>query len=156
MFENVHRSIENGRYDDGQEPGEHLSSIAVRKKAAPPLRVLMLDSSAACATSALLPDFANKTGLQVSIETLGYDELHDALMRESLTHTYDVFQINQPWLPELVYAGCLASLNVLIKKYPQMVRDYIPGVLRTKIFYFFVDNLIKFLNKRNNTPLSNP
>ena len=128
LFEYIHRNLDN-EFLKEEELSPPPNMPGLRGKTAPPLRVLMLNGTAAYATEALLPDFSNQTGIEVSIETLGYDELYDVITQELCAETYDVFQIDLPWFRELVDAKCLVDLGEFIGRAPETVSDYIPGVL---------------------------
>ena len=129
LFEYVHRILENGAQSIAQSSQPASSSTSIRAIQTP-LRVFMLQCSASYATSALLPDFTQRTGIPVEIDTVDeYDAFYDAVMREACAATYDVLHIDVPWFAELASAGCLADLTERIQAHPDVIRDYIPGVL---------------------------
>ncbi|GAK54012.1 hypothetical protein U14_05289 [Candidatus Moduliflexus flocculans] len=127
LFEYVHRVLENVPYR--AQPAHATPAVATRASQIP-LRVLMLKCSASYATSALLPDFTQRTSIPVDIDTIDeYDAYYDAVAREACADTYDVLHIDLPWFAELASAGCLADLTENIQAHPDVIRDYIPGVL---------------------------
>ncbi len=99
------------------------------------VRVLALRGSGAEALGALLPDFRARSQIDVKIETLEYEELYDAIRGEKNLDRIDVFQIDTPWLEELVREGQLLRLDDLLAKTPQAVADFIPGILETYARY---------------------
>jgi DNA-binding LacI/PurR family transcriptional regulator/ABC-type glycerol-3-phosphate transport system substrate-binding protein len=129
MFEYVHRTVDNGNLEE--EPlKESFKATVITNRTTRPLRILMLDDSAMYATSALLPDFIRKTGIQVTIDlTPEYDQQYNTIIRETGTATYDVFQVDSPWFQELAETGSLADLNPFIEKHLHVINDYIPGIL---------------------------
>lgn len=93
------------------------------------LKVLMLDSSASYSTFSLLADFKKREGINVTIDTLKYDELYEAILSESTTDSYDVFGVDIPWLPEFAEKGILTDLSKNIKDNPATIDGLIPGIL---------------------------
>ncbi len=111
-------------------PAAPASSRAPLHRAAP-LRVLALRGSGAEALGALLPDFHRRSDTAVEIETLEYEELYEAIRGEKGLERIDVFQVDTPWLDELVREGQLFRLDELLAGTPQAVADFIPGILET-------------------------
>lgn len=105
------------------------SSINKSKKANNSLKVLMLDSSAAYATYALLADFRKKEGINVEIDILSLSELYEAIKDEALLSKYDVFEVDEPWLPEFAETGMLSDLSKYISDNPNTIDGLIPGIL---------------------------
>ncbi len=93
------------------------------------LKALMLDSSASYATYSLLSDFRRREGINVSIDTLTYDELYEAIQSESLSDNYDIFEVDVPWLPEFAEKGILYDLSKHIQDDPSAIEGLIPGIL---------------------------
>ena len=93
------------------------------------LSVLMLQGTAAYATSALKPDFIRKTGLDFNIEMHTYDSLYRKIIAASSGRDYDVFQIDIPWLLEFANDSRIINLDHYIETEPDLTNDFIPGVL---------------------------
>lgn len=93
------------------------------------IKVLMLDSSASYATFSLLADFRKKEGINVDIDTLSYKELYEAIKQESCASTYDVFEVDIPWLPEMAEREMLFDLSGYIENNPKTIENLIPGIL---------------------------
>jgi len=93
------------------------------------LKVLMLDSSAAYATFSLLADFAKNEGIKVTIDVLDYKNIYEAIKKESLTGSYDVFEVDIPWIPEFADKGLLMNLSEYIRNDPESIEKMIPGIL---------------------------
>jgi len=99
------------------------------RKTAGTLKVLMLDSSATYATYSLLADFRKTEGINVEIDVLSYKELYEAIKQEALSSTYDIFEIDIPWLPEMAEKGFLTDLTQYIEANPKTIEGLIPGIL---------------------------
>ena len=93
------------------------------------LKILMLQGTAAYATSALKPDFFRKTGLDFDIEMHTYDSLYRKILDASCGRDYDVFQIDIPWLLEFANDNRIINLDRYIEAEPDLTNDFIPGVL---------------------------
>jgi ABC-type glycerol-3-phosphate transport system substrate-binding protein len=93
------------------------------------LRVLMLDSSSSYATYSLMPDFKKNFGANVQIDTLSYNELYDAIKDEKQSASYDVFQLDIPWMPEFVERNLLVNISSYIKEDQRSIDGLIPGIL---------------------------
>ncbi len=104
-----------------------------------PLRVLMLEGSHARAITALIPDFQEKTGIEVEIQTCPYEDLYTAISAAGRQGSADVLQIDIPWLPEFVRAGLVQDLTDFADEYPEALADFIPGIVDT---YARVENRI--------------
>jgi DNA-binding LacI/PurR family transcriptional regulator/ABC-type glycerol-3-phosphate transport system substrate-binding protein len=128
FFDVVHQQIENGPLHDKLSqtytPGETTA-----RRAPQALKVFLFECASAHATSALLPDFSRKTGIQVAIEILDYNTLYEAMTQEFQRGTADVFQIDLPWFTEFAADGCLVDLSEFIGRQPAVIRGYVPGVL---------------------------
>ena len=99
------------------------------------VRVLALRGSGAEALRALLPDFRTRSNIEVEIETLEYEELYEAIRGEKEGGRFDVFQVDTPWLQELVQQGQLLRLDDYLERNPHAVADFIPGILETYARY---------------------
>ncbi len=93
------------------------------------IKVLMLESSASDAIKMLLPDFEQQKGIKVQIDTYPIVELYEKICSESQKNTYDIFQIDVPWLAEFIESNFLAELDSFISTYPETIEGFIPGVL---------------------------
>ncbi len=93
------------------------------------LKVLMLESSASNAIKMLISDFEHNKKIKVLIDTYPIIELYERICVESQKNSYDIFQIDIPWLAEFVESGFLAELDEFINVYPETIEGFIPGVL---------------------------
>jgi multiple sugar transport system substrate-binding protein len=100
-----------------------------QKKPQSCIKVLMMKSNACEATKSLLPDFEEKYGIKIEIDERSIIDLHDKIYAEVFESNYDVFQIDNPWFPELADGGYLLDLDNFIGKYPDSIEGFIPGVL---------------------------
>ena len=81
----------------------------------------------------MLPQFTEKTGIDVSIEIANYDDTHEKELLDLAggTAAYDVMLMDNPWLPEFVETGNVLPLDdYLAKEDPEWVNDFIPKVFR--------------------------
>lgn len=99
------------------------------------LKVLMLDSSASYSTFSLLADFKKHEGINVVIDVLSYEDLYEEIKNESLRDKYDVFQIDNPWMPEFAESKCLHELNNFIDDNSRKIKDFIPGMFDSYSIY---------------------
>ncbi|HHW00235.1 MAG TPA: extracellular solute-binding protein [Clostridiaceae bacterium] len=113
-----------GKICGARPPKQHVT-----RNSSDTLKVLMLDSSASYATYSLLADFRKAEGINVDIDVLSYKELYEAIKQESLSGTYDVFEIDIPWLPEMAERGYLTDLTRYIEANPKTIEGLIPGIL---------------------------
>jgi multiple sugar transport system substrate-binding protein len=93
------------------------------------LNVLMLESSAAYATSSLLPDFEKREHISVNIDVCKYDRLYEIIKEEAKQERYDVFQVDLPWIAEFVERDFLFELDNYINDNPDSIKGLIPGIL---------------------------
>ncbi len=96
-----------------------------------PLRVLALRSTGAEALQSLLPNFRSLSNVDVGIETLEYDDLYEAISSGDRYEGIDVFQVDTPWLPEIVREGRLECLDGYLKEAPEAISDLVPGIIAT-------------------------
>lgn len=98
------------------------------------LDVLLFDGPACTATRFLLSGFEEKYGIQVNIDAVDSKALYRTLENRDERRQYDVFQIDQPWLAELVKEGWLAKLDDAIADNPAATGHFDPGVLDAYTF----------------------
>ncbi len=63
-----------------------------------------------------LDEFTSQTGIEVSVESIGYSSMHEKLLTQMLgkTNSYDVIVVDCYWTGEFVSAGWLESLDQYI------------------------------------------
>ena len=93
------------------------------------IKILMLDSPAFRAVESLAPDFERKYGIKPEFTALSYDEMSSVMEDAGARAEFDVFQIDIPWLPDLVQAGVLLELGEFKNQVEQISGEFIPGVL---------------------------
>lgn len=106
------------------------------------LSVLMVSGSQAAGAQLIAKDFEiwyeEQMGQKVTVEVtdLGYDPLHDKLSLESASKsgTYDVVQMDHPWIGEFVESGLLEQLSQYVnddkvRDKEFKLEDFIPTVL---------------------------
>lgn len=71
----------------------------------------IIEGDMADALQALLPEFFNKTGIQVNLNILPHEHLYDVLYEESEKSDTDVFCVDVFWLQEMASHGMFATLN---------------------------------------------
>ncbi len=94
------------------------------------VRALMLDSEAAYATEALLPEFQKRTGIRAEIEKVRYEDFYPAIKAHAATGKYDVYQVDIPWLNEFAGNGILSCLDGYIERSGMRLDDIPEGVIR--------------------------
>lgn len=93
------------------------------------INVLLLEGNAAQATESLLSDFESSHDAEVEITALKYEDLYTEITSKASAGTYDVFQIDLPWFAELAYDGYLLPLDGFVKSHPELLSNYVPGIL---------------------------
>ena len=93
------------------------------------LEILMFDSPAFRAVKSLTPDFEKKYGSKVNFTALNYEEISSAMADEEARSRFDVFQIDIPWLSDLVRAGSLLELGIYKDEIKDISKEFVPGVL---------------------------
>ena len=115
--------IRNISYSPVKKAGETLRS-GIQK-----VKVLMLDSPAYRALSNLLPDYEKKYGASAEFTALPYDELIAVIEDENRRASYDVLQLDIPWIPDLVQGGALLDLKAYDPDVEKISEKFVPGVL---------------------------
>lgn len=73
--------------------------------------------SGADALKSLLPQYTRMSGVEVELETMPHDDLHDLLASNSLSvySEYDLFSVDTPWLSYLISLGAIVDLTKLLR-----------------------------------------
>jgi DNA-binding LacI/PurR family transcriptional regulator/ABC-type glycerol-3-phosphate transport system substrate-binding protein len=100
-----------------------------RTRVARTLRVLLLESPSSYATQCLLHDFRRKSGIEVEVTTVKYRALYDAILTGAGGKTYDICQLDFPWLPEVAETGLLHPLDQFIAADDTLLGRFIPGIV---------------------------
>jgi DNA-binding LacI/PurR family transcriptional regulator/ABC-type glycerol-3-phosphate transport system substrate-binding protein len=93
------------------------------------LKALMLNNSSCDAVKILLPIFEKKENIKVDINALNFNDLYKTTYDTDENKNFDIFQIDIPWLEELVESNCLLKLDDFIVNNPDSTKGFIPGVL---------------------------
>ncbi|MEJ2163952.1 MAG: extracellular solute-binding protein [Desulfobacterales bacterium] len=92
---------------------------------------------------AFLPAFEKDTGIKVMVEEPASHQIHGKALQDlsSSTGSYDVINMDNPWLPEFVGTGHVMALDGFIKKYesPRNMNDFVSTVFTA---YTIVDGKI--------------
>ena len=113
------------------EPPASASRRFVRTKGpgSRALRVLLHDSTSMRATRELLSDFEAQSGVRVEIDAMDYVCLYETICDPARRGSYDVVQVDQPWMGELCDAGMFEKLDRLLADRSDMTRTFIDGVM---------------------------
>ena len=95
------------------------------------------------AMNALLPRFEKQTGIQVTMDAIAYENLHQKQVLDLSGHTrnYDVLWAPEVWVPEYARAGWILPIGPYVKD-PSLntgdfnvnVKDFIPAILKTSMY----------------------
>ena len=101
-----------------------------RRREAAILRVLLLESPSSYATLCLLDDFRRRSGIDVEVTTVKYGALYDIATDRTAARSYDVCQLDIPWLPEFAERGLLHPLDDLLAADGDgaLLDQFIPGI----------------------------
>jgi multiple sugar transport system substrate-binding protein len=93
------------------------------------------------AMNALLPQFEKQTGIQVTMDAIAYDSLHQKQVLDLSSHSanYDVLWAPEVWVPEYARAGWLLPLRQFVGdstlNTPDFAfNDFIPAILKTSTY----------------------
>lgn len=78
------------------------------------LNIAMVDGEMANALHRLLPDLKKKTGIELKINAIPYDELYETICDDKRRKQYDVFSVDSLWFREFQQKGYLANLTKYI------------------------------------------
>jgi DNA-binding LacI/PurR family transcriptional regulator/ABC-type glycerol-3-phosphate transport system substrate-binding protein len=94
------------------------------------VRVLLLESPSSYATLCLLDDFRRSSGIDVDVTTVKYGALYDIVADHDAGRSYNVCQVDIPWLPELAQSGLLRPLDDLLAAdgNEALLDQFIPGI----------------------------
>ncbi len=97
------------------------------------LNILMEDVPDTEAIEALLPQFKEATGIDVTLEKVVYTVMHEKLVPQLMAQqgkgAYDVLECDNYWVGEFTKAGWLRPLDAYLKKTPEIkMTDYIDSV----------------------------
>lgn len=79
----------------------------------------------------IISEFTDKTGIKVNIMDVPGQNMHDRYVTESIGHTggFDVFNMDQPWIPEFAEKGFLEPITNKIDKAD--MDDFFPSAIDT-------------------------
>jgi multiple sugar transport system substrate-binding protein len=126
-FETVIYKLENMEV---QYPPEEVKEIAREDKKIKTIKALMRYDSSFEALNNLLPYFEKQEKIKVDITTYDFNQLYENTYKEAEKEDYDVFQVDIPWLSELVENKYLLQLDDFIYKSPETIEGFIPGVMK--------------------------
>jgi DNA-binding LacI/PurR family transcriptional regulator/ABC-type glycerol-3-phosphate transport system substrate-binding protein len=94
------------------------------------LRVLLLESPSSYATLCLLDDFRRSSGIDVQVTTVKYAALYDMVANQDAGCSFDICQVDIPWLPEFAQSGLLRPLDDLLAAdgNETLLDEFIPGI----------------------------
>jgi len=94
------------------------------------LNTVFLGATWGQATQTLAEEYEKQTGVKVNVELVGRDAIHEKLALAIAGKTsYDLFNVDYPWVPEFASSGNLFPLNDFIKKYNIDTSKYLPRAL---------------------------
>jgi multiple sugar transport system substrate-binding protein len=98
------------------------------------LHLLMEDVEETTFVEKVLPAFTKETGINVSIERIVYEGMHDKLVPQLSAgngqSSYDLIQVDVPWTKEFVDAGWLVDLSSDLSGSKEInLKDFVPTVL---------------------------
>lgn len=94
-----------------------------------PLRLLMLESSAADATRTLLGEFEKSAGIPVRMEAVPYSGLYDAILSGYAESGFDLCEVDLPWIPHLASTGILEDIGAFDGSYRRYMGDVIDQII---------------------------
>ncbi len=94
-----------------------------------PLRALMLTGASCSALELLLPSFEKSAGRKVEITQKSILEIGAILRDKAARASYDIFQIDQPWLGEIAAEDLLLDLDAWFAAKPELFDIWLPGIL---------------------------
>lgn len=116
------------------------------------IRVLFLTAPDPLNLRDMIPQFEQKTGIQVIWEDTAYADIHTKEISDFVAHSgrYDVIMMDNPWLPEFAGGGYVENLEPWIKKAGmKLTKDYTkkwpPGVEAFPTIYL-EDQIVDVLN----------
>jgi multiple sugar transport system substrate-binding protein len=79
----------------------------------------------------ILGEFKEKTGITVNIMDVPGQNMHDRFVTEAISGTggFDVYNLDQPWIPEFADKGFLEPIDKIVTQ--EMRDDYFPSALET-------------------------
>jgi DNA-binding LacI/PurR family transcriptional regulator/ABC-type glycerol-3-phosphate transport system substrate-binding protein len=80
------------------------------------LRVLMLENTSSDAAQLMKSIFTAETSVPVEIDTLPYEAMYDATIGEGGRESYDILQINIPWINEAIRRDIIVPLDDLARE----------------------------------------
>lgn len=105
--------------------------FAIRAKCDAPLRLCLLEGSAADAARIMARRYTMLTGKAVQIDAFSYKELNQRMTLLDPTRDYDIVQINLPWLNECALSRFILPLEDYISA---SELEYPPEILNTFSF----------------------
>jgi multiple sugar transport system substrate-binding protein len=79
----------------------------------------------------IISEFTDKTGIKVNIMDVPGQNMHDRYVTESIAHTggFDVFNMDQPWIPEFAEKGFIEPITAKVDKVD--LEDFFPSAIDT-------------------------
>ncbi|MEA3146829.1 MAG: multiple sugar transport system substrate-binding protein [Verrucomicrobiota bacterium] len=98
---------------------------------------------------ALAPQFTAQTGISVNILGVPHDSMHQQFLLDGLagTGSYDVYEADQPWVPEFAQRKFIVNLNDKIKDRQDFVGNTLETVSYKGNIYalpFIVHNIVMY------------
>ncbi len=94
------------------------------------LRLLLADEQAARVAATMLPEFESRTGCRVSIDTAEYPDMYRMVRENRHRDTYDVFNLDNPWVGEMLREGVIHPLNPYFEGDAGYFDDMPPALMR--------------------------
>lgn len=102
-------------------------TLAQLPKDATILNMLTLESPTSSALLKLLPDFTKKSGIEVHLTVLSFDELYDTIRTMGSSGYYDLIRMDMAWLSHLAKDTYL-PLSELPTDFTSIIERFIPEI----------------------------
>jgi multiple sugar transport system substrate-binding protein len=119
---NINAQLEN-------EPIFFASDRISENRKKDPLKVLMLESSAASATQSLLCEFEKTSGIKIEIETTPFNLLYNSILNGFEKDSFDICEVDVPWISSLVDQNVLTNLDQCDSNFREYMGNIIEEII---------------------------
>lgn len=99
------------------------------------LNILLHECQVGYAMKTLAKDFHKKTGIEVNIDLVKYEDVLDIIKQDKLERHYDVYSIDVTWTKELAEEKHIENLEPYIKDKKELIRDFQKNIFQEYCIY---------------------